>query len=198
MKNEGALRMRFSRQGGIYRSDVFSLLVNPVQMPPPVGRPRYRAIGRAGRSNTPCPSSAMSSALAIPQRVARQHCPSPLHQQCQIKSFAPSTEMLYHRPVHSLLFVCLSQGDKPTTFLRFQRHPAFRRAITLFTLGLPPFKLGARLRYSRVTVLGLLVGRQVAVNVRTGGVQGERPYSTAKIAALVAAIVLLIVLKSSH
>ena len=78
MKNEGALRMRFSRQGGIYRSDVFSLLVNPVQMPPPVGRPRYRAIGRAGRSNTPCPSSAMSSALAIPQRVARQHCPSPV------------------------------------------------------------------------------------------------------------------------
>jgi hypothetical protein len=116
MKNEGALRMRFSRQGGIYRSDVFSLLVNPVQMPPPVGRPRYRAIGRAGRSNTPCPSSAMSSALAIPQRVARQHCPSPLHQQCQIKSFAPSTEMLYHRPVHSLLFVCLSQGDKPIVF----------------------------------------------------------------------------------
>jgi hypothetical protein len=114
MKNEGALRMRFPRQGGIYRSDVFSLLVNPVQMPPPVGRPRYRAIGRAGRSNTPCPSSAMSSALAIPQRVARQHCPSPLHQQCQIKSFARSAEMLYHRPVHSLLFVCLSQGDKPT------------------------------------------------------------------------------------
>ena len=114
MKNEGALRMRFSRQGGIYRSDVFSLLVNPVQMPPPVGRPRYRAIGRAGRSNTPCPSSAMSSALAIPQRVARQHCPSPLHQQCQIKSFARSTEMLYHRPVHSLLFVCLSPGDRLT------------------------------------------------------------------------------------
>jgi len=113
MKNEGALRMRFSRQGGIYRSDVFSLLVNPVQMPPPVGRPRYRAIGRAGRSHTPCPSSAMSSALAIPQRVARQHCPSPLHQQCQVKSFARSTEMLYHRPVHSLLFVCLSQGDNP-------------------------------------------------------------------------------------
>ena len=114
MKNEGALRMRFSRQGGIYRSDVFSLLVNPVQMPPPVGRPRYRAIGRAGRSNTPCPSSAMSSALAIPQRVARQHCPSPLHQQCQIKSFARSAEMLYHRPVHSLLFVCLSSGDNPS------------------------------------------------------------------------------------
>jgi len=121
MKNEGALRMRFSRQGGIYRSDVFSLLVNPVQMPPPVGRPRYRAIGRAGRSNTPCPSSAMSSALAIPQRVARQHCPSPLHQQCQIKSFARLAEMLYHRPVHSLLFVCLSPGDNPKAAL--ERRP---------------------------------------------------------------------------
>jgi ribosomal protein S27E len=43
---------------------------------------------------------------------------------------------------------------------------------------------------------------QVAVNARTGEVQGERPYSTAKIASLVAAvvlfIVLLMVLKSSH
>ena len=43
---------------------------------------------------------------------------------------------------------------------------------------------------------------QVAVNARTGEVQGERPYSKAKIAVLVAAIVLfivlLIVLKSSR
>ena len=42
----------------------------------------------------------------------------------------------------------------------------------------------------------------MAVNARTGEVQGERPYSTAKIAALVAVIVvfivLLMVLKSSH
>jgi hypothetical protein len=59
MKNEGALKMRFFRHGGIYRSDVSSHLVN-------LGRsPAYRsgpgqAIGRAGR-NTPCPSSAMSS-----------------------------------------------------------------------------------------------------------------------------------------
>jgi len=59
MKNEGALKMRFLRHGGIYRSDVSSHLVN-------LGRSSaYRsgpgqAIGRAGR-NTPCPSSAMSS-----------------------------------------------------------------------------------------------------------------------------------------
>jgi hypothetical protein len=43
---------------------------------------------------------------------------------------------------------------------------------------------------------------QVAVNARTGEVQGERPYSKAKIAMLVAAvllfIVLLMVLKSAH
>jgi len=43
---------------------------------------------------------------------------------------------------------------------------------------------------------------QVAVNARTGEVQGERPYSKAKIAMLVAAVilflVLLIVLKSGH
>src|SRR3974390_3429169 len=79
MKIEGALRMRFLRHVGIYRSDVSSILVNPVQLPPPVGRPRYRAIARDGRS-TPCPSSAMSSDWLILDRVARQHCPSPLHQ----------------------------------------------------------------------------------------------------------------------
>jgi len=59
MKNEGALNTRFFRHGGIYRSDVSSLLVN-------LGRGTAsrsgsgQAIGRAGR-NTPCPSSAMSS-----------------------------------------------------------------------------------------------------------------------------------------
>jgi ribosomal protein S27E len=43
---------------------------------------------------------------------------------------------------------------------------------------------------------------QVAVNARTGEVQGERPYSKAKIASLVAAILLfillIVLLKSSH
>ena len=53
--------MRFLRHDGIYRSDVSLLLINPVQLPPPVGRLRYQAIGRAGRNYTSCPSSAMSS-----------------------------------------------------------------------------------------------------------------------------------------
>ena len=42
---------------------------------------------------------------------------------------------------------------------------------------------------------------QVAVNARTGEVQGERPYSKAKIALLVAAVllvILVIVLLGSH
>ena len=71
MKNEGALGMRFKRHDGIYRSDVSLLLINPVQLPPPVGRPRYRAIGRAGRNYTSCPSSAMSSGRLFLDRGGR-------------------------------------------------------------------------------------------------------------------------------
>jgi hypothetical protein len=59
MKNEGALRMRFLRHDGIYRSDVSSLLFTPGACPA-FRSGRCQGIGRAGR-NTPCPSSAMSS-----------------------------------------------------------------------------------------------------------------------------------------
>jgi hypothetical protein len=59
-KSRGRPPKRFSRHGGIYRSDVSFHPVNPAQMPPPVGRLRCRAIARDGRS-TLCPSSAMSS-----------------------------------------------------------------------------------------------------------------------------------------
>ena len=59
MKNEGALKTRFFRYGGIYRSDVSSLLVNLGRGTASRSGPG-QAIGRAGR-NTPCPSSAMSS-----------------------------------------------------------------------------------------------------------------------------------------
>lgn len=59
MKNEGALNTRFFRHGGIYRSDVSSLLVNLGRGTASRSGPG-QAIGRAGR-NTPCPSSAMSS-----------------------------------------------------------------------------------------------------------------------------------------
>ena len=62
--------MRFLRHDGIYRSDVSLLLVNPAQMPPPVGRPRCQAIARDGRS-TPFPSSAMSSGRLFLDRDGR-------------------------------------------------------------------------------------------------------------------------------
>src|SRR5450759_573180 len=77
-----ALVMRFFRHGGIYRSDVSSHLINLV----PGSRftvgsgPGYRT----RRKNTPCPSSAMSSGRLFLDRVARQHCPSPLHRHKQI------------------------------------------------------------------------------------------------------------------
>ena len=48
---------------------------------------------------------------AIPRRVARQHCPSPLHRHHQLKTIAASKEMIYHRTVNSLLTVCLTHRD---------------------------------------------------------------------------------------
>jgi hypothetical protein len=112
MKNEGALKMRFLRHGGINRSDVSSHLVNPGRGPACRSGPG-QAIGRAGR-NTPCPIVRDEFRPAIPQRVARQHCPPPLHRHHQLKSIAASKGIIYHRTVTSLLTVCLSPGDNPT------------------------------------------------------------------------------------
>jgi hypothetical protein len=41
-----------------------------------------QGIGHAGK-NMPCPSSTMSSGRLFLDRVARQHCPSPLHRRLQ-------------------------------------------------------------------------------------------------------------------
>ena len=79
---EGALVKRISRQYGRNRFDVSSHLL-------PLGRgSRFRSgrcqgIGHAGK-NMPCPSSAMSSGRLFLDRVARQHCPSPLHRHTQV------------------------------------------------------------------------------------------------------------------
>jgi len=50
-------------------------------VPPPVGRPPMPGKGRDGRNYAPCSSSATSSGRLFLDRVARQHCPSPLHRQ---------------------------------------------------------------------------------------------------------------------
>ena len=103
--------MRFLRHDGIYRSDVSLLLVNPAQMPPPVGRPRCQAIARDGRS-TPFPSSAMSSGRLFLDRGGRHQSPSPLHRHPQNKSLAFRCASIYHRTAGSVLTVCVSRGDK--------------------------------------------------------------------------------------
>jgi len=101
--------MRFLRHSGIYRSDVLSLLVNSGQGAASRWSGPAQAIGRDGRC-TPCPSSAMSSGRLILDRVARQHCPSPLHQQPQHKSIAVLMKTNYHRTVTSVLTPVSPQG----------------------------------------------------------------------------------------
>ena len=115
MKNEGALKVRFLRHAGIYRSDVSYHLVNLGRSAAFRSGPS-QAIGRAGR-NTPCPSSAMSSGRLFLDRVARLHGPSPLHRHHQLKTIAAWNGNIYHRTVTSLLTVCLSSGDKPIVSL---------------------------------------------------------------------------------
>ena len=87
----GATGMRFLRDGGIYRSDVVSKIKTKPwggAVPPPDGRPRAQVKERVGRT-TPSSSSAMSSDRLILDRVARQHCPSPLHRQSQFTMHFP-------------------------------------------------------------------------------------------------------------
>jgi hypothetical protein len=110
MKKEGALRMRFLRHGGIYRSDVLLRLLTPGRGSRfPVGPvPGYRT----RRKERALPIVRDEFRPAIPRWVARPHCPSPLHRQDQDKTFAVSNGIIYHRTVPRLLTVCLSRGDK--------------------------------------------------------------------------------------
>jgi len=48
---------------------------------------------------------------AIPQRVARQQSPPPLHRHAHPKSVPGSATMNLQRTVNSVLIVCLSPGD---------------------------------------------------------------------------------------
>jgi hypothetical protein len=80
-----AIRMRFLRHDGIYRSDVVQTTKTKPwggTVPPPAGRPRAQVKERVGRT-TLFSSSAMSSDRLFLDRVARQHCPSPLHRHAQ-------------------------------------------------------------------------------------------------------------------
>ena len=68
---------------------------------------------------------------AIPQRVARQQSPPPLHRHAHPKSVPGSATMNLQRTVNSVLTVCLSPRDHPTYSLlrtyvsriRREKHP---------------------------------------------------------------------------
>jgi hypothetical protein len=81
-----AIRMRFLRHDGIYRSDVVQVKTKTKPwggtVPPPAGRPRAQVKERVGRT-TLFSSSAMSSGRLFLDRVARQQSPSPLHRHPQ-------------------------------------------------------------------------------------------------------------------
>ena len=84
-KNTPGPRRAFLRDSGIFRSDVVNFKTKPWEgaVPPPVGRPPAQVQERAGRI-TPSSSFSMSSGRLFLDRVARQHCPSPLHRHTQI------------------------------------------------------------------------------------------------------------------
>jgi hypothetical protein len=131
MKNEGALRMRFLRHVGIYRSDVSFLLFTPGACPA-FRSGRCQGIGHTGK-NMPCPSSAMSSGRLFLDQVARQHCLSPLRRQGHHKTLDQRIETNYHRTERCGLFGCLTLGVHP--ILQAGRHPHrhFRGLLKLHT-----------------------------------------------------------------
>jgi hypothetical protein len=106
-----AIGMRFLRHDGIYQSDV-GLLKNPTRaghcLPP---MPRLEPENTPGGSRSR-PIVLMSSGRLFLDRVARQHCPSPLRRHAQHISIAALKGSIYHRTVTSVLTGCLTSGGK--------------------------------------------------------------------------------------
>ena len=88
---------------------------------------------------------------AIPRRVARQHCPSPLHRHHQLKIIAASKEMIYHRTVNSLLTVCLTHRDNSKQSLRLFAACARNREVPSETTERP---WRSALRICRLSISG--------------------------------------------
>src|SRR5437660_5395191 len=127
--------MRFLRHGGIYRSDVFLLLVNsgqgaasltpnenyrrPCRNDKVTRRLRLgpsgpaQAIGRAGR-NAPCPSSTMSSGRLFLEGLLASIALLRFTGHDQHKAIAVSKGINYHRTVTSVLTGCLTSRSHPS------------------------------------------------------------------------------------
>jgi hypothetical protein len=107
--------VRFFRHGGVYRPmcDLFESLTRSAAFrsgPGQTFRTHRKILRPTHRRDEP--------RSAIPQRVARQHCPSPLHRHAHPKSVPGSGTMNLQRTVNSVLTVCLSLGDNPKDSLR--------------------------------------------------------------------------------
>jgi hypothetical protein len=102
--------VRFLRHDGVYRPmcDLFESLTRSAASrsgPGQTFRTHRKLLRPTHRRDEPRP--------AIPQRVARQHCPSPLHRHAYPKSVPGSGTINLQRTVNSVLTVCLSLGDNP-------------------------------------------------------------------------------------
>jgi hypothetical protein len=105
--------VRFLRHGGVYRPmcDLFESLTRSAAFrsgPGQTFRTHRKLLRPTHRRDEPRP--------AIPQRVARQHCPSLLHRHAHPKSVPGSGTINLQRTVNSVLTVCLSPGDNPKGF----------------------------------------------------------------------------------
>ena len=102
--------MRFFRHGGIYRSDVINKPLKPgAGYRLPLVGPEPQSKDATGGTTAPCSSSAMSSGRLFLDRVARQHCPSPLHRQLHPKTVPGWGTMDLQRTANSVLTICLSK-----------------------------------------------------------------------------------------
>ena len=82
----------FMRHCGIYRSDS-GLLQNLSRGTASRWSGPSQIITERDGWSAPCPSSAMSSVRLFLDRVARQHCPSPLHRHAQIIMHFPNASL---------------------------------------------------------------------------------------------------------
>ena len=101
--------MRFPRHDGIYRSDV--LFGSGRGAASRFNGPGLRYRTRREEHALPIVPDEFRS--AIPQRVARQHCPSPLRRHAQNNLLALVTASVYHRTVTLCLDRCLTLGAHP-------------------------------------------------------------------------------------
>ncbi len=114
-----AIRMRFSRHGGIY------LVRCGMKTKPQAGS---RAASRRSAPNpgsracredrAPSHRPQMSSGRLFLDRGARQQSPSPLHRQLHPKTVPGWGTMKWQRTVNSVLTICLSKRGKRKVFLR--------------------------------------------------------------------------------